>query len=126
MRRALLGLGLLAACSGKPPLLDQPAKPADPWAAGQKGSGSNDDKGFDLQGTLAKIKESVEKPGFYEAPEQSADYAAAKPHWGVLKLHGDLVERESWSITGGKGTELRQIVDRLCVFLLVLFLLCVF
>ena len=113
MRRALLGLVLLAACSRKPSLLDQPAKPTDPWAAGLKGNGSNDDKGFDLQGTLAKIKESVEKPGFYEAPEQSATYAADKPHWGVLKLHGDLVEREAWSLTGGKGPELRQVIDRM-------------
>ncbi|HEY6035656.1 MAG TPA: S49 family peptidase, partial [Kofleriaceae bacterium] len=113
MQRALLGLVLFAACTGKPSLLDQPAKSTDPWAAGLKGSGSDDDKGFDLQGTLAKIKESVEKPGFYEAPEQSATYAADKPHWGVLKLHGDLVEREAWSITGGKGTELRQVIDRM-------------
>jgi len=113
MMRALLGLALLAACSPKPSLLDKQPKQADPWAAGMKGSGSDDDKGFDLQGTLSKIKESVEKPGFYEAPEQSADYAADKPHWGVMKLQGDLVEREAWSITGGKGTELRQVIDRL-------------
>ena len=62
---------------------------------------------------LSKIKDSVEKPGFYEAPEHSADYAADKPHWGVLELHGDLVEREAFSITGGHGTELRQVIDRM-------------
>src|SRR3569833_3899369 len=28
-------------------------------------------------------------------------------------LHCDLVEREAWSITGGKGTELRQVIDRM-------------
>ena len=113
MMRALLGFILVAACSSKPSLLDKQPKQTDPWAAGLKGSGSDDDKGFDLQGTLSKIKESVAKPGFYEAPEQSPDYAADKPHWGVMKLQGDIVEREAWSITGGKGIELRQIVDRL-------------
>jgi len=113
----LLGLILVVACANKPSLLDKQAaqRSADPWATTLRGSGSgsDDDKGFDLQATLGKIKDSVERPGFYEAPEHSADYAADKPHWGVLKLHGDLVEREAWSFTGGHGTELRQVIDRL-------------
>ncbi|HET9993161.1 MAG TPA: signal peptide peptidase SppA [Kofleriaceae bacterium] len=116
--RTLLGLIVLAACASKPSLLDQQAakSAADPWAASLNGKGSgsdSDDKGFDLQAMLAKIRDSVEKPGFYEAPEHSADYDADKPHWGVVKLHGDLVEREAWSFTGGHGTELRQVIDRL-------------
>jgi protease-4 len=115
--RTLLGLILVVACANKPSLLDKQAaqRSADPWATTLRGSGSgsDDDKGFDLQATLGKIKDSVERPGFYEAPEHSADYAADKPHWGVLKLHGDLVEREAWSFTGGHGTELRQVIDRL-------------
>ncbi|HEX4450348.1 MAG TPA: signal peptide peptidase SppA [Kofleriaceae bacterium] len=71
------------------------------------------DKGFDFAGTLKKIKDGVEKPGFYEAPEHSADFDASKPHWSVLKLSGDVVERASFSFTGGKGTELRVVIERL-------------
>jgi protease-4 len=109
--------GLVAACGNRPSQLDHAfdKKPGvDPWAAVRNGSGdSDDDKSFDLQGVFAKIKDSVETPGFYEAPERSAGYKADAPHWGVLALHGDIVERESWSFTGGRGTELRQIIDRL-------------
>ncbi|HEY1550937.1 MAG TPA: S49 family peptidase, partial [Kofleriaceae bacterium] len=71
------------------------------------------DKGFDFAGTLKKIKDGVEKPGFYEAPEHSADYDAQKPHWGVLKISGDVVERATFSFTGGKGVELRTLIERL-------------
>jgi protease-4 len=116
---ALLVTLLVGACSARSSLLDSPAAPAagsnDPWAGSLNGgSGSGDDKnGFDLAGTLGKIKDSVEKPGFYEAPEHSADFAADKPHWGVLKLDGELVEREAFSLMGGRGTELRQLIDRL-------------
>ncbi|MEO6774118.1 MAG: signal peptide peptidase SppA [Kofleriaceae bacterium] len=116
MTRAALGLILVAACASKPSLLDSAAErgPADPWAATLTGSGSaGHDKSFDLPAMLGKIKDSVEKPGFYEAPEHSAGYAADKPHWGVLRLHGELVEREAWTWTGGHGTELRQVIDRL-------------
>jgi protease-4 len=117
-------LALIAACSSSPSLLDQqpsrtPTAAEDPWAATLKGNGGGngaDDAakggGFDFQGVLARIKDSVEKPGFYEAPEHSADYQADKPHWGVLRLDGELVEREAFSITGGHGTELRAVIDR--------------
>jgi len=71
------------------------------------------DKGFDFAGTLKKIKDGVEKPGFYEAPEHSADFDATKPHWGVLKISGDVVERATFSFSGGKGTELRTLIERL-------------
>ncbi len=117
MVRSLLFCFLIAACAN-PSRLDTasaPAGPADPWGAAlAKGSGSDTDKpGFDLQGMLAKVKDAIEKPGFYEAPEQAADYQSDKPHWGVLKLDGKLVEREVFSFTGGHGTELRQVIDRL-------------
>jgi len=31
----------------------------------------------------------------------------------VIRLHGDVVEREALSFTGGHGIELRQVIDRL-------------
>ena len=113
MRAALFAL-MFAACGGKPSLLDHdaPTSAKDPWAASSL-SNTDDKGGFDFQGMLSKIKDSIEKPGFYEAPEQSADYQADKPHWGVMKLEGQLVERETFSFTGGKGTELRTVVDRM-------------
>ena len=112
---------VLGACGQTPSQLDHAfdKKPeaADPWATSfvrPPSSGGDDDKGgFDLPGMFAKIKDSVEKPGFYEPPEKSADFKADKPHWGVLKLSGDIVEREAFSLTGGRGTELRQLIDRL-------------
>src|SRR5438874_9555860 len=106
-----LVLAALVGCHDHPSKLDHTAS-TDPWA--KTGSaGSDDDKGFDLQGTLSKIADAIEKPGPYEAPDQSKDFAADKPHWGVMKLHGAIVEREAFSLTGGRGTELRQIIDRL-------------
>ncbi|CAN5126771.1 signal peptide peptidase SppA [soil metagenome] len=113
----------IAAC-GNPSRLDHapdhappPAVAADPWGAALEGSGGERKKpGFDLQGVIAKVKESIEKPGFYEAPEQAADYQADKPHWGMWKLEGELVERESFSFFGvgtGHGTELRKVIGRL-------------
>ena len=90
---------ILAACGSHGSKLDQqppPVASSDPWATSLN-KGSSDDKGFDFQGLLTKVKDSIEKPGFYEAPERSADYQADKPHWGVLKLDGELVEREAFS-----------------------------
>jgi protease-4 len=124
--RARLAVALaLAACSSNPSPLDHAFKnapsskalAADPWAASfgaSKGSGDDDDKGgFDLQGMLEKIKDSIEKPGPYEAPEKSKDYDESQVHWGVVDLHGSIVEREAFSLLGGKGVELRQLVERL-------------
>ncbi len=109
--------GLVAACGSRSSLLDQHgagSASTDPWAATLDGGSAGGDKtGFDLEGMLGKIKDSVEKPGFYEAPEHSPDYQADKPHWGVLKLGGAIVERQAFSFTGGHGTELRQVIDRL-------------
>jgi protease-4 len=88
----------------------------DPWASsagGHKKKAGDDDKGFDLQGAYEKIKHSVETPGPYDAPEHSADYDDSKPHWGVMRLHGAVVEREAFSWTGGSGTELRELAHRL-------------
>jgi protease-4 len=109
--RARLAVALaLAACSSHPSKLDQAKGSQDPWSAR---SGSDEDKGFDLQGMLEKVKESIEKPGPYEAPEKSKDYDASQVHWGVMNLHGSIVEREAFSLLGGHGTELRQLVERL-------------
>lgn len=122
MRCALVAL-ILTACNSSASKLDQKLPPTasnDPWGTSlnkglNKGTnnGSDDDKSFDFRGLLARVTDSIEKPGFYEAPERSADYQADKPHWGVLKLGGELVEREGLSLTGGHGTELRNVIERL-------------
>lgn len=123
--RLLLALSLFAACSSQPSRLDNVAdkpkdKPSDPWSSSakvdDKKSGDDDGTlgGIDLKDMLTKVAEAIEKPGPYEAPEKSADYDEAKPHWGVMKLSGRIVEREAFSLTGGgRGTELRTAIDRL-------------
>src|SRR5512135_3013808 len=120
--RARLALALtLAACSTEPSRLDQATPHAgagsaeDPWGASLlHGSDDDDDKGggFDLQGMLEKIKDSIEKPGPYEAPEKSKDFDETQVHWGVLGLKGSIVERQAFSLLGGHGTELRELIDR--------------
>jgi protease-4 len=118
--RARLALTLaLVACSTQPSQLDKAVQhaaggsAADPWSASFIGGGSGDDDGFDLQGMLEKVKDSIEKPGPYEAPEKSKDFDETAVHWGVMKLGGPIVERQAFSLFGGHGTELRELTDRL-------------
>jgi protease-4 len=119
--RARLAVALtLVACSSHPSRLDQAGPRAgkgrsDPWAAsfGARGSDDDNDKGFDLQGALEKIKDSIEKPGPYEAPEKSKDFDETQVHWGVIHLEGAIVERKAFSLLGGHGTELRKLSERL-------------
>ena len=120
-----LSLLALAACPSNPSKLDKleaKGRADDPWAAST--SKIEDDKqdddgggaldGVDLKSMLSKVAEAIEKPGPYEAPEKSADFDETKPHWGVMKMSGDIVEREAFSLTGGgRGTELRTEIDRL-------------
>ncbi|HEX5059244.1 MAG TPA: signal peptide peptidase SppA [Kofleriaceae bacterium] len=112
----------LFGCNEKPSKLDgEFAKRAsgDPWAATftKKDDGSGDGGGFggfDLQSMLERIKESIETPGPYESPKKSKDFDEEKPHWGVMPVSGDIVEREAFSLTGGgRGTELRNLAMRL-------------
>jgi protease-4 len=118
LRRSLVVSAILVACNN-PSRLDNADKPPgdDPWS-NKKHDGDDKDGGlgFDLQGILAKIRDSIEKPGPYEAPEKSKDFDADKPHWGVMKLGGPIVERQAFSFTGGRGTELRHVIDRLREF----------
>jgi len=114
---------LLASCADQPSRLDHvaadpgSAAASDPWLASPAKHKNHDSKpdsdGFDLQSMLAKIAETVSKPGRYEARRKSHGFDAAKPHWGVLALAGPVVERETWSFTGGHGTELRALTERL-------------
>lgn len=107
---------LVVSCADRRPAADdkgQHDKPSgDPWAKTEDKSKPDGD-GFDFKAGLAKIAESVTRPGPYEAPEKSKDYSDDKPHWGVLKLAGGVVERQALSLTGGRGTELRQLAERL-------------
>jgi protease-4 len=123
MRARFLLLAALLACQSHPSRLDHAFERTkapslsdlanDPWATTGETKHDDDDKGFDLQGALARIRDGLEKPGPYEAPEKSKDFDANKPHWGVLRVHGGVVEREAYSWTGGHGTELRQLIERL-------------
>lgn len=118
----------LAGCPNNPSKLDKveakggsPSAANDPWATStsqvdteKKGDDSGGLGGVDLKATLEKIGDAIKKPGPYEAAEASADYDEAKPHWGVMKVSGGIVEREAFSLTGGgRGTELRTAIDRL-------------
>lgn len=124
--RLFAAVSVLVACSSQPSRLDGVAtkeRADDPWASpaksgGDKAEGDKDAGGtlggVDLKDMLAKVGEAIEKPGPYEAPQASAGYDEAKPHWGVMNLSGGIVERETFSLTGGsRGTELRTAIDRL-------------
>lgn len=113
-----------AACSPHPSKLDSMVEPgtvrgkaSDPWAirTGAETADEQEGGGFgaDLEGMFRKIAENVEKPGPYEAPEKSKDFDADKPHWAVIEVGGDVVEREAFSLRGGRGTELRTLIERL-------------
>lgn len=115
----------IAACGSHPSKLDdvKVTSPAggDPWAmigtdkaAGAAGATDDDGPlgGVDLEQLFAKLKENIDKPGPYEAPERSADFDLAQPFWAVWNFGGDVVEKKTYSITGGKGSELREIVSR--------------
>jgi protease-4 len=126
----------LASCS-EPSRLDPstrsasggPASPDDPWTPpagsakpepskpGAAGARGGHDRGvlagMDVQGMVARIADAVGKPGPYEAPDRSPGFDDARPHWGVLGLGGEIVERSALSWSGGRGTELRTLIDRL-------------
>ena len=93
-----------------------PAKPGSskPDKAGARGSRDRGALGgIDVQGMLARVADAVGKPGPYEAPDRSPGFDDGRPHWGVLALDGEIVERSALSWMGGRGTELRALVDRL-------------
>jgi hypothetical protein len=126
MRAAVVAALSLCACKSNPSPLDHAfgsgaASSSDPWAealGAHRDSDTSGDSGgglgFDLQGVLERIKDSIDTPGPYESPKQSKDFDAAQPHWGVMGIAGDVLEREAFSLTGGgRGTELRTLANRL-------------
>ena len=75
---------------------------------------ANDSGGaFDLKSSLGKIAEGLRTPGPFEPPEASAGFDASKPHWGVMQLHGHVVERKAFSFSASGGLELDTVIDRL-------------
>jgi protease-4 len=109
----------IASCADHPSHPDPAAGSAaagDPWS-GASAIPPDDDThgsgGFDLTATLAGVAENLTKPGPYEAPDKSKDFDDDKPYWGVLTLGGEVVERQALSFTGGHGTELRPLIERL-------------
>lgn len=127
LRALVLCVALVAACKNEPSRLDPTLKKGaeqDPWAqltasssdSGSTTSGGGALDGFDIEGTLKKIAETLEKPGPYEAPEKSEKFDKDKPHWGVLDVGGGIVERQAYSFSlfgGTTGTELRKVVERI-------------
>ena len=100
---------LAFACKDNPSKLDAEfqrttATGADPWSStfakkDEPGGGGGRLGGFDLEGALERIKESIDTPGPYESPKKSQDFDAEKPHWGVLGMEGGVIEREAFSLT---------------------------
>ena len=82
-------------------MLDTATKQAKPEIRGPQTArvaARDDDDGFDLQGTLTEDQGRVEKPGFYEAPENSKDYDCRQAALGRdASCSGELVEREAYS-----------------------------
>ncbi|HEY0192422.1 MAG TPA: signal peptide peptidase SppA, partial [Kofleriaceae bacterium] len=108
-RARFLVLALLAACANPSRLDHEPEPKPEPKARHDDATPG----GFDLKSTLTKIAEGLRKPGPYEAPEASAGFDDARPHWGVLRLHGRVVERKAFSLSSSGGLELDTLTDRL-------------
>jgi protease IV len=117
-------LSFIAACGEQSSKLDHlESSSGDPWEqtfasrAKSEPSGSSAlgaGLGFDLQGVLERVRDSIETPGPYESPKKSKDFVADKPHWGVMGVAGEVIEREAFSFSsGGRGTELRDLAHRL-------------
>ncbi len=124
-RTLLVASLVLAACG-----INKKDKSGDPWAGSGSDQGSDDGSGsgakkkkhgglpgFDspdaIQNALRNIVDNLEKPGPYETPDSSAGFDESKPHWGVMHLSGEVTEQESYSWRGGRGTELRALIERL-------------
>ncbi|MBP9086129.1 MAG: signal peptide peptidase SppA [Kofleriaceae bacterium] len=95
---------------------------SDPWAAAPGASvtnASNANASIDsplggMQDILTKIGQHLATPGPYEAPKSSTTFDPQKPHWGVIDFGGDIIERESFSLTSGSsGRELYALRQRL-------------
>ena len=135
--RTIVCAAALTACANNSSPLDKTVGDAkidpkrtstDPWSSlGSKTDSKTDDAGggsfggFDIKGMLQKVADAMETPGPYEAPEKTASFDETKPHWGVLGMGGNIVEREAFSFSffgggGGRGKELRRVVERLREF----------
>src|SRR6185295_2680344 len=121
LRAGLLCCAVVLGSCAEPSRLDPAPAPssgsaagsaADPWAAPASGKRAGFDP-TDLKSTVARIAGALSRPGPYEAPDHSAKFDDAKPHWGVLALSGEIVERSALSWSGSRGTELRVLIDRL-------------
>jgi len=101
--RTLVGLACalaLASCRDAPPK-DEPA--SAPAPASTPG----------LPPLAGFFADKLDEPGPYEAPRQSADFAADAPHMLVLELDKPIAEIESFSWTGGSVATLRSVIARL-------------
>ncbi len=119
-----LAAALAAACGNEKPDWEVPRGSAesDPWGGGGgggEGGGGGGGGGFgglgDPMVLLKNIAESIEKPGPYEAPASSADFAKGKPYTGVMTLAGEVAELESFSWMSGPSDviQVRRLTERL-------------
>ncbi len=112
------GVLLIVGCKSNDSKLDKAPATADPWGANAT-TGSADDTsggslgGVDWQQMLEKVRTAIDTPGPYESPKTSKDFDETKPHWAVLGVAGEIVEREAFSFRGDSGTELRNLARRL-------------
>src|SRR5690606_33858681 len=107
---ALFALALaLCSCKG-----DTEASSSSPSSSSESDEGGGGGGGgFDLP--FAKIlADSLDKPGPYEEPRHSDDYADGVEHWALFEIDEPLGELESISLfSGATGKPLRGLTDDL-------------
>lgn len=121
---ALLSLSLcwpFVGCRSAPPkdaaadtpkaAAEDPAAPVPEAADDGAASGPSPD----MLANLAKmLGEGLDKPGPYDEPRHSENYADGIDHWAVLELEGPIGEIESMSLLNPEMTKpLRKLTDRI-------------
>jgi protease IV len=116
---------LVAACAALIACKGNDKDKPEPWGNAGKAAGAEEEGGGGLglgglgamgdpMEMLKNVAENLGKPGPYEAPESSPDFAADAPHWAVLHLGGDIIELESLDLLSPtSGTQLRVLTTRL-------------
>ncbi len=99
------------AAKGEPAGTDAPAEAEDDDADDASPSGP----GPDMFANFAKmLGEGLDKPGPYDEPRHSENYADGIDHWAVLELDGPIGEVESMSLLNPEMVEpLRELSDRI-------------
>lgn len=107
LRTLLLTATVLGLSCGSPP------PQSGPPSSSASGKGEAEGGGFDLP--FAKmLADGLDKPGPYEEPRHSDNYADGAEHWVVLELDQPIGELETVSLfSGSMGKPLRSIIGEL-------------